>query len=88
MRVKLLLIMNITLLPALSWAGPSQCYSIKDQDLKNHCLAITKQRKSHCYSIKGNDLKNSCLAEIEGRKNRCYSIKDRDQKQRCLANSS
>ena len=74
-----------TLLPALAWADSSRCYSIKNSDLKNHCLATTKHEKSRCYSIKDSDMKNSCLAEVGNQRSRCYSIKNPDQKQRCLA---
>jgi hypothetical protein len=73
------------LAPAISWADASNCYSIKSPDLKNHCLATTKDEKSRCYAIKDPDMKNSCLAKVGKEKSRCYSIKDRDQKQRCLA---
>lgn len=27
----------------------SDCYAIKDPDLKNHCLATTKHEPSYCY---------------------------------------
>jgi hypothetical protein len=75
----------LALAPIVSFGASSQCYSIKDSDLKNQCLAETRNEKSRCYSIKNADLKNSCLARVGGNKSQCYSIKDKDQKQRCLA---
>lgn len=85
MKISLGLLLMSTLLPTIGWAGPSNCYSIKDSDLKHQCLAITKNSKSRCYSIKNKDLKNSCLAQVGNQKSRCYSIKDKDLKNRCLA---
>ncbi|SDT86655.1 hypothetical protein SAMN05216296_0030 [Pseudomonas pohangensis] len=74
------------LLPSVSQAGnPALCYSIKNQDQKNQCLAVTQNQKALCYSIKDSDMKNACLAQVGGEQSRCYSIKDREQKERCLA---
>ena len=70
---------------SLVWADSSQCYGIKNADLKNNCLATTRYDKSRCYSIKDSDLKNSCLAQAGSDKSRCYSIKNKDKKQQCLA---
>lgn len=73
-------------IPSVSMAGnPAHCYSIKDQDQKNQCLAVTQNQKGLCYSIRNSDMKNSCLAQVGGGRSRCYSINDRDQKERCLA---
>jgi hypothetical protein len=66
-------------------AQSSQCYAIKNGDLKNECLAITSQNPSKCYAIKDSDIKNNCLARVNNKKHNCYSIKDKDQKNRCLA---
>lgn len=74
------------LIPSISLAGnPAHCYSIKDQNQKNHCLAVTQKQMALCYSITNSDMKNACLAQVGGEKSRCYSINDRDQKERCLA---
>jgi predicted nuclease of predicted toxin-antitoxin system len=86
MFLRMTTLLAMMLLPYASIAQSSQCYSIKDADLKNECLAITKGNPSQCYSIKGKDLKNSCLARVKDQKSRCYSIKDKDQKYRCLSN--
>lgn len=53
------------------WADANKCYSIKDVDMKNDCLAVTKNDKNKCYSIKDKDMKNSCLARIGGQKSKC-----------------
>ena len=79
------LVLVATLLPALTLADSSQCYAIKNVDMKNNCLATVNHDKSRCYSIKDRDMKNSCLAQVGNDKSRCYSIKDKDQKQQCLA---
>ena len=84
-RIYLTFLGMVILAPDVCWADASNCYSIKDADLKNSCLAVTKNEKARCYSIKDRDLKNGCLAQVGNETSRCYSIKDRDQKQRCLA---
>ena len=71
--------------PPASQVSASHCYSIKDKDEKNYCLARAKRQASYCYSIRNSDKKNFCLAEIKGQKSYCYSIKNRDQKNACLA---
>ena len=80
-----LLVLLTALLPSAGWADSSKCYSIKDSDMKNDCLASTKNDKSKCYSIRDADTKNSCLARVGKEKSKCYSIKDKDDKQSCLA---
>ena len=73
----------IAVLAALP-AHASDCYSIKDPDLKNHCLATTKQDPSYCYRIKAPDQKNACLAETKSEQSNCYRIQDPDQRNDCL----
>ncbi len=85
MTLRTAMLLTALLSPVPGLAGSSHCYAIKDADLKNQCLAITKNSISRCYAIKDNDLKNGCLAQVGGQKNRCYSIKDNDLKHRCLA---
>ena len=41
------------------------CYSIREPDSKNLCLAQIKNQKSYCYSIQSNDIKNHCLAILK-----------------------
>lgn len=79
------LILITSLTPIICLADSSQCYSIKSNDLRIECLAITHNDKSRCYTIRDNDLKNSCLAKLSNQKSRCYSVKDHDQRLRCLA---
>ncbi len=70
---------------AVAMAGESNCYSIKDADQKNHCLALAKRQDSYCYSIRADDAKNLCLAQTKGQKSYCYSIRSSDTKNQCLA---
>lgn len=39
-------------------AQDSHCYSIRDNDEKNYCLALAKRQDSYCYSIRSQDDKN------------------------------
>jgi hypothetical protein len=66
-------------------ASDSHCYSIKNSDQKNYCLALAKHQDSYCYSIQESDSKNLCLAQVKNQKSYCYSIKTRDSKNQCLA---
>lgn len=74
-----------TAFAGVSSASESHCYSIKDADQKNHCLALAKRKDSYCYSIRAQDGKNLCLAQTKGQKSYCYSIRSSDTKNQCLA---
>lgn len=78
---KLLLILTLAVFPALANAD---CYSIRDNDMKNNCLAMEKHETSYCYSIRDNDKKNYCLAKLKHERSYCYSIKDNNTKNECL----
>jgi hypothetical protein len=66
-------------------AAHADCYSIKDNDNKNLCLAKTKNQSGYCYSINDHDSKNSCLAQVKQQRNYCYNIRNSDLKNECLA---
>lgn len=78
----LFMVLFIGFIPTLVMAN---CYSIRDNDLKNNCLAMDKNNSSYCYSIKDNDMKNYCLAKIQQSRSYCYSIKNSDIKNECLS---
>lgn len=71
--------------PLAAWPNESRCYSIRDADQKNHCLAMAKGQSSYCYSIRDSDFKNVCLAQTKSQKSYCYSIRASDLKNQCLA---
>lgn len=71
--------------PQAAWSNESRCYSIRDSDQKNHCLAMAKGQSSYCYSIRDSDFKNVCLAQTKSQKSYCYSIRANDLKNQCLA---
>ena len=81
----LLRVMLLLLLTPPAVAASSTCYSIKDADRKNLCLATSTNQQSYCYSIRDNDSKNMCLARLTLQKSHCYSIKAHDTKSECLA---
>ena len=87
MRTSLILfaLVSISLKCGLAQASEMDCYSIKDQDRKNLCLATSKRQVSYCYAIKNADSKNMCLARVDLKKSHCYSIKDKDSQKECLA---
>jgi hypothetical protein len=66
-------------------ATETHCYSIRDNDEKNYCLAMAKRQDSYCYSIRESDAKNICLAQAKGQKSYCYSVRNSDNKNKCLA---
>lgn len=75
----------VCIAPCLAFAGPSDCYRIKDKDAERYCLAVISGNFSKCYSIKSSDMEKMCLAEIKGKPSSCYSIKDLDARNLCLA---
>jgi hypothetical protein len=82
--VKQFLIITLFLCSAVQ-GNESNCYSIKNTDQKNYCLAISKAQNSFCYSIHESDLKNTCLGQVSNNKNYCYGIQSSDTKNKCLA---
>lgn len=80
-----IVVIAIIFLTDVSFANPSNCYSIQNQDKKNYCLAAAKNEKSYCYSIHENDTRNMCLAQLMNQKSYCYSINSNDTKNQCLA---
>ena len=78
-RVMLLLLLTP---PAI--AASSTCYSIKDADRKNLCLATSTSQLSHCHAIRDSDAKNMCLARLTLQKSYCFNIKAKDGKAECL----
>ena len=69
----------------LPLAAKADCYSIRDTDLKNNCLAEQKKEAFYCYSVQDADMKNYCLAKVKQEKVYCYSLKNQDKKNECLA---
>lgn len=78
---KALIILVFTIMPIIARAN---CYQIKDNDMKNNCLALEKGQVSYCYQIRNNDARNYCLAKLKEQKSYCYQIKDADKKNECL----
>jgi hypothetical protein len=78
-------IINLLISNSKVIASEANCYSIKDADLKNYCLASSKNSDSYCFSIHVQDTKNQCLAHVRKQKSYCYSIKDHDTKNLCLS---
>jgi len=71
--------------PITSTANESYCYSIRDADRKNVCLATAKNQPSYCYSVQDSDTKNVCLAQVKAQRSYCYSVRNADLKNQCLA---
>lgn len=54
--------------PAQAATDPSRCYAIRDPDLRNACLAETRDNKGQCYAIRDHDRRQLCLAQTTGQK--------------------
>ena len=78
--ISLLLILG----SSFTFADATSCYSIKDSDSKNYCLAMSHRQANYCYSIKDSDSKNYCLAQTHSQRTYCYSIHAGDLKNQCL----
>lgn len=63
----------------------ADCYSMKNSDYKNVCLAKTKNQSSYCYSVRDSDIKNNCLAILKKQRSYCFNIRSNDLKNECLA---
>jgi len=63
----------------------SRCYSIRDSDLRQACLAETRNNKGTCYAISDPDRRQLCIAQTTGQKSSCYNVRDKDKKAACLA---
>ena len=74
----------VLILIATPAAAGSDCYSIKDADRKNLCLATSTSQLSHCHAIRDSDAKNMCLARLTLQKSYCFNIKAKDGKAECL----
>lgn len=83
--VKLIFLMLAVLTSYSVAANENYCYSIKDHDQKNSCLAQAKEQVSYCYSIQESDAKSYCVAQVGGKRNYCYRIENKDMKNRCLS---
>lgn len=84
-RVAVALLMSVPLAASSQTTVPSQCYNIRNADLKAYCLATTRRQESYCYNVKDGDKKHFCLAQVGRRRSACYNIADWDLKQLCLA---
>ena len=79
------LLAAILLAPAQAATDPSRCYAIRDADMRNACLAETRDDKGQCYAIKDHDRRQLCLAQTTGQKSTCYNVRDKDRRAACLA---
>lgn len=53
----------------------SSCYSVKNENLRNACLANAFKQESNCFSIIDDEnLRNHCLGVVKGTESNCFSI--------------
>lgn len=45
----------------------SYCWQIKENSIKQYCLAILQNDTSYCWQIDDNDIKHECLALIDAK---------------------
>ena len=79
---KLLLGWALFLISIVAFAD---CYSIRETDSKNYCLAKTHNQSSYCYNIHDSNIKNDCLALLHHQRSYCYNIRNDDMKNMCLS---
>ena len=79
------LLAGILLGPAQAATDPSRCYAIRDADMRNACMAETRDDKGQCYAIKDHDRRQLCLAQTTGQKSTCYNVRGKDRRAACLA---
>lgn len=71
--------------PVQAANDPSRCYAIREPDLRNACLAETRDSKGQCYAIRDPDRRQLCLAQTTSQKSICYNVRDKDRRAACLA---
>ena len=69
----------------IATAASGNCYAIRDNSLRQQCLAETQRNEAYCYGMRNSDEKNKCLAKVSGNRAYCYSIRSADEKAYCLA---
>lgn len=78
------LLLGLTLF-SISTVAFADCYTIREIDSKNYCLAKTHNQSSYCYNIHNSDIKNYCLAVLHNQRSYCYNIRNNDMKNMCLS---
>ncbi len=81
----ILILAGALLPPAHAATNSARCYAIRDADLRNACLAETRQSQGQCYAIKDADRRQLCLAQTTGQLSACYNVRDKDRRAACLA---
>jgi len=66
-------------------AGASDCYHIKEDDVRHYCLALARRDTGGCDQIKDGDRRNLCLAQVKGQRSYCYAIRGQDARHLCMA---
>lgn len=61
------------------------CFTIKNKDMRNECLAIKNHNRSYCFAIANEYTKNDCLANADGKNSYCYAINNDNLRFNCLA---
>jgi hypothetical protein len=62
--MKIAIVLSSLFSLGLVWANTPACFSIRDPDRKNVCLAMSSRQNSYCFSVKDADTKNMCLANV------------------------
>ena len=71
-------------LSSQAFANEATCYTITDQDRKQHCLALAKVQVSYCLPIKDIDRRSYCQVQVTEDKSYCNGIKDAAFKSKCF----
>lgn len=86
-RISCALVVALGSIGALG-AGISDCYRIKEGDVRHYCMALARRDTGGCYQIKDDDRRNFCLALVKGQRSHCYAIRGQDARHLCLAQVS
>lgn len=62
------------------------CYSIKNENMKNACLANALKKENHCFAITNGDSRNLCLGVVRKNEANCFGINsdNKDSQNFCL----
>lgn len=69
-------------------SGTSDCYRIREDDVRYYCMALVRHDTGGCYQIKDGDRRNLCLAQVKGHHSYCCAIREHDARRLCMAEAT
>ena len=88
MRRLVTIILLLAVVQNSEGADAVKCSSTDDSDVRNYCMAMTKQDSAYCEHIHSIDKRNLCMAQTKHEKSYCYHIKSPALRDQCVSSST